>query len=175
MRFVMPRSDTEVKTIGSSSSQTKGSGLPVKLEIPKISVSAKIDHVGLTKDGDMDVPSGYDTAGWYKDGPRPGDPGSAVVDGHFGRADGKSAIFDNLHTLQKGDKLSVTDKKGVATTFVVTGARSYAPGEDATAVFRSDDGTARLNLITCQGSWDSSQDGYKARLVVFAEKQDSVR
>lgn len=146
-------------------------GLPLRLKIPKLSVDAAIDYVGLTPEGDLDVPRGYDSGGWYKDGPHPGEPGSAVIDGHFGRADGKAAIFDDLHTLQKGDKINVTDVKGATTTFTVTGLRTYNPGEDATAVFRSDDGVARLNLITCQGGWDNSQNSYAARLVVFSEKE----
>jgi len=150
---------------------TINTGLPLRLEIPKIAVNAAIDNVGLTMDGDLDVPTGYASVGWYKDGPRPGEPGSAVIDGHFGRSDNGPAAFDNLYQLQKGDKLSVIDVEGITTIFTVTGSRSYDPAADATAVFRSNDSKARLNLITCQGSWDNSQSGYRARLVVFAEKQ----
>lgn len=146
-------------------------GLPLRLKIPKIGVDAGIDYVGLTPEGDLDVPKSYESGGWYKDGPHPGAPGSAVIDGHFGRADRQPAIFDKLNQLQKGDELYVTDVKGTIITFVVTGSRSYNPGEDATAVFRSTDGVARLNLITCQGTWDGTQNGYVARLVVFTEKQ----
>ncbi len=168
IRFVDFRPITD-KTSTNTQSNIR-SDLPMRLKIPKISVDAAIDYVGLNPEGDLDVPNGYDSAGWYKDGPYPGHPGSAVMDGHFGRADKGVAIFDNLHQLQKGDKLSVTDIKGITTNFVVTGSRTYGPGEDATAVFRSDDGKPRLNLITCQGSWDNSQGGYVARLVVFTEK-----
>jgi len=155
-----------------TSQSTIGLGSPTRLEIPKISVIAAIDSVGLTMEGDLDVPTGYDSVGWYKDGPRPGELGSAVIDGHFGRSDGGPAVFDKLSQLQKGDKLSVIDTKGATTNFVVTGSRSYDPAEDATAVFRSNDSKARLNLITCQGRWDNSQDGYRARLVVFTEKEN---
>jgi len=155
-----------------SAQNTIHSDLPLRLKIPKISVDATIDYVGLSPEGDLGVPSGYDSVGWYKDGPQPGQPGSAVFDGHFGRADKGPAVFDNLHQLQKGDRISVIDIKGVTTVFVVTGSRSYNPTEDATAVFRSNDGKPRLNLITCQGSWDNGQGGYAARLVVFSEKEN---
>lgn len=146
-------------------------GLPVHLKIPKISVDSAIVHVGLTPQGDLAAPKAYENGGWYKDGPRPGEQGSSVIGGHYGRVNNKPSIFDNLHLLQKGDKIFITDEKGKPTTFIVTGSRSYSPSEDAAAVFRSGPGTVRLNLITCQGDWDSNQQSYTSRLVIFSEKE----
>lgn len=149
-------------------------GLPIRLKIPKIDVDAPIDYVGLTPQGDLDIPKGPTNAGWYKSGPRPGEKGSSVVDGHFGWVNGKAAVFDNLHKLRKGDVITVEDEKGSTTMFVVSKSQTYAPNDIATAVFRSSDGKAHLNLITCQGDWNTNQDSYSARLVVFAEKAIKV-
>lgn len=146
-------------------------GLPVRLKIPKIKVDAAIEYVGLTYLGDMDAPKSPANTGWYKDGPRPGEKGRAVIDGHFGYRNSIPAVFDNLHKLQKGDQLYVEDEKGAIITFAVRELRTYGPNDDATVVFLSNDGEAHLNLITCQGVWNKTQKSYSTRLVVFADKE----
>lgn len=144
-------------------------GLPVRLKIPRLSVDASVEHLGLTANGELDAPKVPTTVGWYEAGPRPGEVGSAVMDGHYGWVNNKAAVFDNLYTLQKGDKILVEDETGKTTTFVVYELRTYQPEDDATAVFRSKDGKAHLNLITCQGVWNKGQQSFSTRLVVFAD------
>lgn len=106
---------------------------------------------------------------WYKLGPKPGEKGSAVIAGHYGWANGQGAVFNELHTLQPGDKVSVYDKNGPTLTFIVRETRNYRPDDDATEVFRSTGEKARLNLITCGGSWDYHRQTYSDRLVVFSD------
>lgn len=144
--------------------------LPVHLIIPKIGVDAALDYVGLTPQGELGVPTDPANVAWYDHGPRPGEEGNAVIDGHFGYRDHIPAVFDNLHALQRGDRLYVEDKKDKTITFIVRELRTYSPGEYAPAVFRSGDGRAHLNLITCQGNWNQTQKSYPNRLVVFADK-----
>lgn len=146
-------------------------GLPVRLKIPKIKVDAAIDYVGLTPQGDMDVPKGPANVAWYKQEPRPGEIGSSVIAGHFGWKDGIPAVFDDLNKLSEGDKLYVEDGKGTIISFVVQRSQSYDPSADTSSVFRSSDGKAHLNLITCEGAWDKTQKSYSKRLVVFADKE----
>ena len=144
-------------------------GLPVRLLIPKISVNASIVSLGLTVGGDLDAPKNIINAGWYNSGPRAGSPGTAVMDGHFGAANGKVAVFDGLHILQKGDLMYVEDSDSGTHTFIVRETRLFQPDEDASVVFRSDDNKAHLNLITCQGKWNNREESYSARLVVFTD------
>jgi LPXTG-site transpeptidase (sortase) family protein len=146
-------------------------GLPARLEIPTIKVDAALDYVGVTPKGELGVSAGPTNAAWYDQGPRPGQTGNAIIDGHFGYKNHIPAVFDNLHTLKKGDKLYVKDIKGLTTTFVVRQLRTYSPDDYASAVFRSSDGKAHLNLITCQGDWNQAQKSYSTRLVVFADKE----
>ena len=146
-------------------------GLPVRLQVPSIGIDAPINQVGLTSQGDLDVPAGPDSTGWYKSGPRPGEVGSAVIDGHFGWKDEIPAVFDNLHKLKKGDVVRVEDENGKTITFTVSGSHTYTPDENAEAVFRSSDEKAHLNLITCQGDWNQDQKSYAERLVVFTSKK----
>ena len=93
---------------------------PARLIIPKIGLNAAIEDVGLTADDAMAAPSGPDTVGWYELGPRPGNKGSAVMDGHSGYADGRAAAFDELPQLGKGDRLFVEDASGRLRLAVLT-------------------------------------------------------
>lgn len=146
-------------------------GLPVRLRIPNINVDAAIEQVGVTSRGAMDVPKGPDGAAWFKFGPRPGERGSSVIAGHYGWKNQIPAVFDNLHELQKGDKLYVEDENGVIITFVVRESRRYNAKGNASDVFGSIDGKAHLNLITCEGVWSKVSESRPGRLVVFADKE----
>ena len=141
---------------------------PVRLVIPKIGLDAAIEYVGLTADHAMAAPSGPDTVGWYKLGPRPGNKGSAVIDGHSGYASGQAAAFDDLPELAKGDTLYVEDARGRLASFVVRKTQLYARDANAVEVF-APTSSRRLNLITCTGAWDAAAGTHSQRLVVFTE------
>ena len=146
-------------------------GVPAYLKIPGINVDSVIEQVGLTANGALDVPKGTGNVAWYKLGPHPGEIGSAVIDGHYGIKNGKASVFDNLHKLRINDKLFVEDNQGTITTFVVRASLTLDANADATAIFKSTDGKAHLNLITCEGTWDKVAKSYPQRLVVFADKE----
>lgn len=145
--------------------------LPVRLKIPKLNVDANIERLGVTPEGDMQSPASPKNAGWYKLGPNPGNEGSAVIAGHYGsgRFRGQS-VFDNLHTLSKGDSISVEDETGAIATFTIQESQIYGRNEIVPEVFNSSDGKAHLNLVTCQGKWIAAEGTYENRLVVFTDK-----
>ena len=147
------------------------SGFPVRLKIPAINVNAAIERVGLTPQGAVAVPKGPTNAAWFYLGPRPGEKGSSVIDGHFGWKNGIPAVFDDLNKLRKGDKLYVEDEKGAVVSFIVREIRTYAHDKNVPGVFDSNDGKAHLNLITCEGVWNEVQKNYSDRLVVFTDKE----
>lgn len=144
---------------------------PVRLMIPAIKIDAVIEQVGLTPEGRMDAPKGPTTVGWFLQGPRPGEEGSAVIAGHSGWKNNTPAVFDNLDTLRPGDTISVGDEKGMVTTFVVREVRNYKQYDESTDVFTSPDDKVHLNLITCEGVWDAALENYPDRLVVFTDEK----
>jgi LPXTG-site transpeptidase (sortase) family protein len=144
-------------------------GLPLRLRIPTINVDAAVQAVGLASDGAMETPKSLHDVGWYRTGQRPGEVGSAVIDGHFGSD--IEAVFNKLGQLRQGDRLSVEDDAGVVTPFIVREIRNYDPSANAVEVFNSNDARAHLNLITCEGVWNAATDSYSKRLVVFTDKQ----
>lgn len=145
-------------------------GLPVQIKIPKISVDAVIEHVGLNATGSMDVPKLTANTAWYKFGPKPGAIGSAVISGHLNWWNGEIGVFENLRKLIPGDVLTVRDEKGLIISFMVREIKNYDAEADATTVFYSNDGKSHLNLVTCDGTWDKSTKQYSSRLVVFTDR-----
>jgi len=143
---------------------------PFRLKIPKINIDAAVENVGLTSDGAVDVPRGPEDVAWFDLGPRPGENGDAVIDGHSGWKDNMPAVFNNLSKLQKGDKIYIEDGKGTTIAFVVREIKSYNPEANVPDVFNSNDEKAHLNLITCSGYWNDAEKTHSDRLVVFADK-----
>lgn len=154
-----------------SKQEQAGVELPTRLKIPSINVDAPVEYVGLTSDGAMDIPKAPNEVAWFNLGSRPGENGSAVIAGHYGWENNLPAVFDDLHKLRKGDKISVEDKKGVTTTFVVREMKIYGKDEIVPEVFGSSDGKAHLNLVTCTGEWNKDEKTYSERLVVFTDKE----
>lgn len=157
----------------SKAAEVKGP-LPKRLKIPKIGVDAALEYVGLTSGGAMGVPISPTNAAWFQEGPRPGDKGSAVIDGHFGfwEESGVPTVFNNLFELRKGDKLLIEDEKGAVITFIVSELQIYDDSQNASEVFVSNDGKAHLNLITCEGIWNRTLQSFPRRLVVFSDKEE---
>ncbi|HLD27236.1 MAG TPA: class F sortase [Patescibacteria group bacterium] len=146
-------------------------GLPVRLKIPEIGVDSAVIPVGLTPDGAMDVPKGPTEVAWFNFGPRPGENGSAVIAGHYSWKNNIPAVFDNLHKLNKGDKIYIEDEKGANNIFVVREIRIYGKNADASDVFASSDSGAHLNLVTCTRIWNKAEKMYSDRLIIFTDKE----
>ena len=100
-------------------------GEPRRLRIASIGVDTQIDAVGLTPEGNMDVPADPRHVGWYSYGVKPGRPGDAVIDGHLDWTTGK-AVFWDLHLLQGGDEIDVVAQNGTRLRFQVSWARSHS-------------------------------------------------
>jgi sortase A len=144
---------------------------PARLIIPAIDVNAPVESVGLfwNGDGDMSIPSNFTDVAWYNGGPRPGMPGSAVIDGHLDGRNVKEAVFYNLGNLKPGDAVDVVDQNGRIWQFQVIRVTAYDYDASTTDIFSSNDSAARLNLITCAGDWLKGQGLYNKRLVVFTK------
>ena len=162
----------------SSSTTPQGSGtsftepaMPARLIIKAIGVDAAIQSVGLSWKGDgaMGIPTNFTDAAWYNQGPRPGMPGIAVINGHVDGKDVEKAVFYNLGTLKPGDKVEVVDKKGNTAQFRVVGSKTYDYDSPTTDIFIGDSAKVQLNLITCSGDWNREKKTYQQRTVVTAE------
>src|SRR5262249_38945830 len=121
-----------------------------RLVIPRIAIDAPIVPVGLDRAGAMAAPPNLDSVGWFNRGPAPGQPGSAVIDGHYGAA--QPAVFRALRLLRPGDEIEVVWPNGRIDSFQVS-AKATVPLDAHPAGLFTRAGPARLSLITCSGAW----------------------
>ncbi|MGV9557772.1 class F sortase [Streptomyces sp. NPDC003522] len=142
---------------------------PTSLALPRLGVRAPVDPVGVTGDGQVEVPEDPGRVGWYRYSPAPGSPrGSAVVVGHVDSEGRGLGVLDALNDVGPGDEVLVTSADDERTAYRVTTRRTVGkrdlPSSDA---FRRD-GPAVLTLITCAGPYLPDRGGYQNNLVVTA-------
>jgi LPXTG-site transpeptidase (sortase) family protein len=163
------------QTVSGSSGETSAEqslvGIPERLFIPKLGVEAKVETVGLTDQGAMEVPLVIGNVGWYKFGAKPGEAGNAVIAGHFDGPTGPS-VFYRLSSLTPGDKVSVIDDKGQVYTFVVAKKDTYPDSNFPILSVFGKNQRPMLNLITCTGPFDRQSKNYLDRLVVYTYLQE---
>ncbi len=143
--------------------------LPETLVIPKISVKANVEYVGVTSNGTIGTPSSPQDVAWYQSGTIPGQIGTAIIDGHLDNWLGFPAVFWKLQKLELGDEVDIVTKEGQTLHFVVNKINSYDYNDpNAVTEIFSEDGTPTIRLITCEGGWIQKQQTYDKRLVVSA-------
>jgi sortase (surface protein transpeptidase) len=143
-------------------------GIPIRLNIPKLGVTANVEAVALDIKNNMDVPQKVEDVGWYKLGVKPGEKGNAVIDGHYDDVTGAPVVFYNLISLQVGDPIETVDNNGKKLTFIVQKKANYAYNQfPLLEVFGQSNGK-NLNLITCSGTWDKNNKTYADRLVIYS-------
>ena len=149
--------------------------LPVSVDIPAIGVSSDLLHLGLNRDGTIQVPSlstGADEAAWYKYSATPGQRGAAVIEGHVDSTQGP-AVFFRLGSLRPGEHIDVRLANGITAVFRVTGVRQYSKDNFPARIIYGAPGYAALHLITCGGAFDYASGHYLSTTVVFASLTSS--
>jgi sortase (surface protein transpeptidase) len=141
--------------------------VPVRVAIPKIGVASSLDRLGRAPDRTVQVPSRWEVAGWYARGPRPGDPGSAVILGHVDSKRGP-AVFFRLHQLRPGDAVTITRTDGSSVRFVVERTEQYPKDRFPTDDVYDPTLTPALRLVTCGGEFDATAGHYRSNVLVFA-------
>jgi sortase (surface protein transpeptidase) len=137
---------------------------PVRISIPGARVKSPVVPARV-KRGAIEIPS-VGKAGWYSGGPRPGEPGRAVIIGHLDRRHGPG-LFARVPKLDRGAVVTVTDTRREVHRYRVVGAgqarknrfpRDQVLGYSARPV---------LVLVTCGGPFRPGR-GYRDNVLVFA-------
>lgn len=166
---LIPTPTKAIPTIVASPVVTVVANVPAQLVIPSIGLNAPVENVGIQSNGDLGTPQQHpwEGVGWYNNGPRPGQAGSAVLDGHLDRPGGYPAVFWNLGKVQVGDMVQIIDASGKTLNFRVTRTAAYPPQDAPLQEIFGDAGGTYLNLITCAGTWIASEHQTTLRLVVY--------
>jgi sortase (surface protein transpeptidase) len=139
----------------------------VRIEIPEVGLRAPIVPVGLDGHHALQVPHDWGTAGWWKDGARPGERGPAVIVGHVDSTTGP-AVFYRVPGLRRGSRIRIVRRDGSVIHFTVTGIAQYAKTRFPTARVYGATRRPTLRLITCSGTFDRSTGHYLDNTIVVA-------
>lgn len=140
---------------------------PVAVRVASVGIDAETVPLDLDGEGAL-TPPPYGLAGWWTDGPEPGEVGASVIAGHVDSRRGPD-VFLRLREVREGDRIEVERADGTTTVFVVTG-REQAP-KDAfpTDAVYTPTPTPTLRLITCGGEIDPESGRYIDNVIVYAD------
>jgi LPXTG-site transpeptidase (sortase) family protein len=149
--------------------------LPRRVRIPAIGVvTPPLEQLGRVVHPSYDqpknaieLPKAPEDAGWFKGGPRPGQPGPAVVIGHVDW-DKSPAVFFRLREMKPGEAVYVDRADGTTQQFTVTKVRQVSKDDFPTDDVYAPDLESSLRLITCGGQFDYNTHNYLDNVIVFA-------
>lgn len=141
---------------------------PRNLTVDGTTINMPVIGVGVSPDGQMEIPEPFEEAGWYRFGPAPGaSAGTAVIAAHVDTTS-DSAPFSQLKSLTPGTLVTVQREGAGPVTFRVTGVELMAKDAfDGASLFRRD-GPPQLKLVTCGGRWLDEQQDYGDNVIVTA-------
>jgi sortase (surface protein transpeptidase) len=163
-----PSSGVEAARGFHSARSYRATPVPTRIVVPRIGVASSLQRLGRRSDGTVEEPSRWEVAGWYAHGPRPGDPGSAVILGHVDSKRGP-AVFYRLRELRPGDRIDVTRADGSSVRFVVERTAQYDKQRFPTDEVYYPTFAPALRLVTCGGTFDASAGHYRSNIIVFAK------
>jgi sortase (surface protein transpeptidase) len=141
-----------------------------RLEIPAIGVSARVVSLGLNADRSLEVPTNFATVGWWNGGPKPGEPGPAVLTGHVDSRETGPAVFYKLRELGPGDKVTYIRSDRSVVRFVVQRLEQHPKADFPTADVYGSTRRPVLRLITCGGEFNDATGHYLDNLIAFAHR-----
>jgi hypothetical protein len=138
---------------------------PVELSIPELDVDTSVSPTPQVG-GALRIPP-PDHAGWYAQGPRPGEPGRTVIVGHLDTVDGP-AVFAALPMIRRGMTIEVAGRDGATHSFETVGVADVSKAEFPAQSVYAPSRKSTLALITCSGAFDEATGHYENNLIIFA-------
>jgi sortase (surface protein transpeptidase) len=141
---------------------------PVRLRIPALQIDAPLTHLGVAPDQTIEVPADFAVPGWFDQGPRPGQPGPAVILGHVDSKAGP-AVFYRLNRLPVGAEVFVDRADGSTVDFRVRGTQHVHKTAFPTDLVYAPTLEPSLRLVTCGGPFDHTKSSYLDNVIVYAD------
>lgn len=140
---------------------------PVSVEIPSLGVTSTLEDLAIAPDGVLGAPTDFAKAGWFTEGPQPGQAGPAVIAGHVDSRAGP-AVFFRLSEVQPGAVVLVHREDGSTVTFSVVETEQYPKDAFPSSKVYGPTPGPELRLITCGGVFDAARHSYRDNIVVYA-------
>lgn len=142
---------------------------PTRVVIDSLGIDAAVIPEGVEASGEMSLPEDVSQVGWYQYSAAPGSvQGSTVLAGHVDDAEqGEGAMF-RLRQAEIDSLVRVITADGTRRDYRVVSREEFGKDTVPLADLFARDGTPRLTLITCGGSFDASTRSYERNIVVTA-------
>lgn len=140
---------------------------PTELSIPDVAIRTSLLSVGRNADNTIEVPASYETAGWYRYSPTPGEIGPTIIVGHVDSYRGP-AVFWRLSQLRPAQLIDVKRADGKTITYQITQIKQFDQNNFPTNEVYGNISHAGLRLITCGGVYNRATNGYSHNTVVYA-------
>jgi sortase (surface protein transpeptidase) len=157
------RAQLSTKSAGEAPAENRPAQ-PTRLEIPALGIRADVQDVASTATG-IEVPQ-VGHAGWFDEGPRPGEAGRAVMIGHLDSQTGPG-LFALLPGVDDGTEVTVTDADGKVHRFEVVGKAQVPKATFPSGAVYGPSERPVLVLITCGGPYTPGV-GYRDNVLVYA-------
>lgn len=141
---------------------------PVRLFVSTIQVDAPVQPVGLTTQGELEVPVKADIPGWWSGGKIPGKPGPTVIVGHVDSKVG-AGVFVKLRDIQPGDRIFVLQSDGTIFSYLAETISRHDKDDFPTKDVYGPTEESTLRLITCGGAFNRKTGHYVDNIIVFAK------
>ncbi|MDX2540997.1 class F sortase [Streptomyces sp. WI04-05B] len=141
---------------------------PTKLTVPYLDVEAPVVDLHLDRHGQLTAPPADNSnlAGWYADGPSPGENGTVIVVGHRDTRAG-AAVFIGLDEVTPGRLIELRRADGRTAVYTVDAVKTYDKAHFPSKEVYGARARPELRLITCGGGYDR-RTGYSGNIVVYA-------
>jgi hypothetical protein len=140
---------------------------PTRVIIAALHIDGPVIPVGVNAASQLDVPPDARTLVWYRYGPSPGGPGSAVIAGHLNWR-GTTGIFARLDEMPVGATITVVYDDGSQRDFIVSAVELVDKPAVAVNGTFARDGESLLRLVTCGGEFEKAVRSYRSNVVVTA-------
>jgi sortase (surface protein transpeptidase) len=140
---------------------------PTRVIITALDIDGPVIPVGVNAASQLDVPPDARTLVWYRHGPSPGAPGSAVIAGHLNWR-GTTGLFARLDEIPVGATITVVYDDGSQQDFIASAVELVSKPAVAVNGIFAREGESLLRLITCGGEFEKEVRSYRSNVVVTA-------
>ena len=137
---------------------------PLGISIPTAGVEGPVDPIRAVG-GQLEIPP-PGRAGWFSGGPRPGEPGRAVIVSHVDSQAGP-ALFASLRTLRRRTRILVEDHRGGIHRFRLVRRRQVEKTRFRRDLVYGSSPRPTLVLVTCGGPFTPGE-GYRDNVILYA-------
>jgi len=137
---------------------------PLGISIPAVRVQGPVDPIRAVA-GQLEIPP-PGRAGWFNAGPRPGEPGRAVIVSHVDSQAGPE-LFASLRTLPRRTRILVEDRRGGIHRFRLMHRRQIEKSRFRPDLVYGSSRQPTLVLVTCGGPFTPGE-GYRDNVILYA-------